>query len=621
MSGRTEAGPPDAAADASVQPTPPPPDAATTATLPLPPPADASSQPPPAPQPRAPASFYCPISMELMADPVMVATGHTYDRPCIERWLAQGHGTCPVTGARLRHLELTPNFALRDAVGEWAAGVGRAVPARPDGAPRTNAATLFKGGSGGAPSGGGGGRAAARAAAAAALAAAVASSTPSGDAATTTDSPSLPPAPLPSILHGHDEIVWAVDAPADGGGPGAGPAGRLFSASADRTVRVWDVASRRCEAVLEGHARPVLCLATASMAGTPAGEDGAAAATATTPADGLGGCAGGGALFSGSYDHTIRAWSLARLARAASLTGHTDAVRALLLGPSSSPAGGRLFSASYDSTVRVWDPATGACIATLVGHTGPVRTLAAGAGGLIFSGSYDGSVRAWDARAPTGGAGLGGPACAAVLTGHASAVRALAAAAPTAGDGGGSLVFSGSDDATIRAWDVRGLRCVATLAGHDDNVRVLAAGPAGRPGASPSAAGGSRSLLFSGSWDRTIRAWRCDTLACERVLAGHTEAVLALAVGDGVLASGSYDASVRLWDLATLRPGPVCGGHGDAVRVLAARGRTVFSGSYDGSVGVWEAGPTMAVGGGGGGGADGRASGEGGGGRGSTALV
>ena len=31
----------------------------------------------------APASFYCPISMELMADPVMVATGHTYDRQAI----------------------------------------------------------------------------------------------------------------------------------------------------------------------------------------------------------------------------------------------------------------------------------------------------------------------------------------------------------------------------------------------------------------------------------------------------------------------------------------------------------------------------------------------------------
>lgn len=136
----------------------------------------------------APASFYCPISMELMADPVMVATGHTYDRCwtptgfmslhcstvflqyrkqgpcnptvevslemlsfgcdisplplftedkdlmaellqicmrelgniscrlCIERWLAQGNRTCPVTGMRLRHLELTPNFALRNAI-------------------------------------------------------------------------------------------------------------------------------------------------------------------------------------------------------------------------------------------------------------------------------------------------------------------------------------------------------------------------------------------------------------------------------------------------------------------------------------------------------------------------
>lgn len=66
--------------------------------------------------PIAPSSFYCPISMELMNDPVMVATGHTYDRVCIERWLQQGNRTCPVTGMRLRHLELTPNFALRNAI-------------------------------------------------------------------------------------------------------------------------------------------------------------------------------------------------------------------------------------------------------------------------------------------------------------------------------------------------------------------------------------------------------------------------------------------------------------------------------------------------------------------------
>ena len=33
----------------------------------------------------APESFLCPISMELMSDPVVLCTGHTYDRVCIER--------------------------------------------------------------------------------------------------------------------------------------------------------------------------------------------------------------------------------------------------------------------------------------------------------------------------------------------------------------------------------------------------------------------------------------------------------------------------------------------------------------------------------------------------------
>ena len=69
-----------------------------------------------APQPQPPPHFCCPVSMDLMQDPVMIATGHTYDRPSITRWLAQGHRTCPSTGMRLRHLELVPNFALRSAI-------------------------------------------------------------------------------------------------------------------------------------------------------------------------------------------------------------------------------------------------------------------------------------------------------------------------------------------------------------------------------------------------------------------------------------------------------------------------------------------------------------------------
>lgn len=74
------------------------------------------------------------------------------------------------------------------------------------------------------------------------------------------------PAPV-CALQGHEEIVWAVEVSGS----------RLFSASADKTIRVWDIDSRRCEHVLEDHTRPVLSLAIS-----------------------------GNRLYSGSYDFTIK---------------------------------------------------------------------------------------------------------------------------------------------------------------------------------------------------------------------------------------------------------------------------------------------------------------------------
>lgn len=66
----------------------------------------------------------------MQVDPVVMATGHTYDRPAIERWLAEGHRTCPVTGVRLRHTELVPNHALRSVIQDWARERGVPLPER-----------------------------------------------------------------------------------------------------------------------------------------------------------------------------------------------------------------------------------------------------------------------------------------------------------------------------------------------------------------------------------------------------------------------------------------------------------------------------------------------------------
>ena len=83
------------------------------------------------------------------------------------------------------------------------------------------------------------------------------------------------------------------------------------------------------------------------------------------------------------------------------------------------------------------------------------------------------------------------------------------------------------------------------------------------------------------------QVWSCESLTCTKVLEGHNEAVLALAVGDLFVASGSYDTTIRFWDLASWRCVRKAEGHDDAVRVLAAAGGKVISGAYDGAVGVW----------------------------------
>ncbi|KAM0866566.1 hypothetical protein ACQ4PT_042585 [Festuca glaucescens] len=67
-----------------------------------------------------PAHFRCPISLDLMRDPVTAPTGITYDRESIEAWLDTGRAAvCPVTHAPLRRDELVPNHATRRVIQDW----------------------------------------------------------------------------------------------------------------------------------------------------------------------------------------------------------------------------------------------------------------------------------------------------------------------------------------------------------------------------------------------------------------------------------------------------------------------------------------------------------------------
>jgi len=75
----------------------------------------------------APPSFLCPISQEIMRDPVTCADGHSYERASIELWLAT-HNTSPKTGAELPNQALIPSHALRNAIEEWLSANFKLVP-------------------------------------------------------------------------------------------------------------------------------------------------------------------------------------------------------------------------------------------------------------------------------------------------------------------------------------------------------------------------------------------------------------------------------------------------------------------------------------------------------------
>ncbi|KAF3454719.1 hypothetical protein FNV43_RR05167 [Rhamnella rubrinervis] len=81
--------------------------------------------------PVIPDDFRCPISLELMKDPVIVSTGQTYERSCIEKWLEAGHGTCPKTQQSLSSTALTPNYVLRSLIAQWCEANGIEPPKRP----------------------------------------------------------------------------------------------------------------------------------------------------------------------------------------------------------------------------------------------------------------------------------------------------------------------------------------------------------------------------------------------------------------------------------------------------------------------------------------------------------
>eukprot|EP00047_Mylnosiga_fluctuans_P021656 m.107438 g.107438 ORF g.107438 m.107438 type:complete len:498 (+) comp8981_c0_seq2:20-1513(+) len=134
-------------------------------------------------------------------------------------------------------------------------------------------------------------------------------------------------------------------------------------------------------------------------------------------------------------------------------------------------------------------------------------------------------------------------------------------------------LVSGSDDKTLRLWDLDTKSEIFTFHGHSGGVWCCAA---------------SGDRLISGSTDHTLRVWHLVDHRCEHMLTGHTSTVRCVRLAGDIAVSGSRDATLRVWDIRAGTCLGVLTGHQESVRCLEYDGRIVVSGSYDFTVRVWE---------------------------------
>ncbi|MEO8893517.1 MAG: serine/threonine-protein kinase, partial [Coleofasciculaceae cyanobacterium] len=227
----------------------------------------------------------------------------------------------------------------------------------------------------------------------------------------------------------------------------------LASASADKTIKLWNLATGKEIRTLRGHTSFVNYIVI-----SPDGQT----------------------LASASADKTIKLWNLATGKEIRTLTSHTSFVNYLAI----SRDGQILVSASADKTIKLWNLATGKEIRTISGHSNYIDYFAISSDWqTIATGSADNKIKIWNLI--TGKEIY-------TLVGHSNRVNFVVISPD------GQILASASTDKTIKLWNLATGQEIRTLIGHSSFVNYLSISTDGQ-------------TLASASTDKTIKLWNLAT--------------------------------------------------------------------------------------------------------------
>jgi WD40 repeat protein len=300
---------------------------------------------------------------------------------------------------------------------------------------------------------------------------------------------------LQPTLRSHTASVCSVAVTADGR--------KVISASDDKTLKVWDLASGQVVQTFLGHSDGV-------------------SSVALTPDDKY--------AVSGSDDKTIRVWDFASGKELRALRGHDSKIWSVAVASN----GDRIVSGGADKTVKIWDRSSGELLQTYSGRT------VAGEGETVSEPVWSVAVTPDTTRLVAGAESVLlwelGSEEALRLRGHSKRVVAVAVTPD------GKYAISGSEDNTLMIWDLATGESFRTLQGHTDAVRSVSF-----------TRDGSRAI--SGSDDCSIKVWDVASGELLRTLQGHSGPVLSVAVtpDNERIVSGSDDFTIKVWNLPATR--------------------------------------------------------------------